>query len=163
MLSVFPPAAQNKLLSIPRAALRLLDEVLSQCLYTVHKAPSSLYHVKGGRQFLSEFTGSRQTMFNIQQFVLSIRITCFAAQQGAIIDDSARRHTCILGCRKTQELRNFLHNSRNVAPGCATKWSRKWERQCGNDWKTIEQQQNKHGHQIWFQSREDLPLTFRPG
>lgn len=75
----------------------------------------------------------------------------------------AREHTCILACRKTHKLRNFPHNSRNVAPGCATKWSRKWERQCGNDGKTIEQHQHKHWHKIWFQQKEDLPLTLRQG
>lgn len=42
---------------------RLLDEVLSQCLYTVYKPPSFLYQMRGGRQFLNECTRRSQTLF----------------------------------------------------------------------------------------------------
>lgn len=45
---------------------------------------------------------------------------------------------CIPVCTQTHAAQ-ISYNLRNVPQGSETQWSRKWERQSGNDVKTIEQ------------------------
>lgn len=104
---------------------RLL-EVLSQRLDTVYKRPSSLYHIRGVHQFLNECTrrGKKNTeklsvhSFKKNKVFANWIRTTKRCMHSAFDNNFAWRHTCTLAPR---ELRNVLHNSRNVAPGLCNK------------------------------------------
>lgn len=132
-------AVQNKPCSVlPPCSFGLLDVTLSKLQYR----PAGVY------ELLLSFNDTLILRFKSKMYLWIILQLDFSLFTLGALGTNSHAHTlscetelvqtCIPACMQIHAAQ-ISHTLRNVPKGNATQSSRKWERHCGNDVKTIEQ------------------------